>query len=722
MKILPVNDEPALLKQAKAFLEKGDKNFEVRACGSTDKALELLEDYEFDVVVSDYQMPEIDVLDFLEVIRKELDSDIPFIMFTGKGRGEVAMTALNLGADRYPRKDGDPKSQYAVLSNAIRQEFEHQETRFELKKKNITLTSILKDLPIIVLVVDRDRRVKMVNETGLRFADSSREEILGLRGGEALRCLNRLDDPEGCGYGDNCESCVIRNAVMDTFETGERHHREKGALPFERDGRKEEITFWVTTSLLELDRERVLVSIEDITEIEEIKERLLRNEDKYRTIFESAHDAILILDGQEIIDCNKKALEMFGCERKELIGAFPWDISLEKQPDGKRSRESASKKIEAAIKGESQFFEWVHKRKGGDDLHSEVILNRCQLGGERCVIYTVRDITERKENQKRVNAEKDKRKTLLDNIPGYALILKKDTREIVFSNEKAKEVGAVTGETCFGTIVDRDDPCPFCKASELWETEERKELEVEYKGRYYHGIWVPYTEDLYVHYIFDITERKEVEERQEFLHSLLRHDVRNKIQIAQGYLQLMADDRVEKYSEKILKALKNADSIIEKIRILEDTDGDEKKTEMELSSIVDKIISQYQPLIKENEIEIEVNEIDCKVEAGDLLDALFMNLIENSIKHANCEKIVIDQKDDDECVIIVEDDGVGIPEKDKIFERGYKKGRNSGSGLGMYLVKKIAESYGGSVEVKDSELGGARFDVHLRKVDNISKK
>lgn len=61
-------------------------------------------------------MPEIDGLEFLEIIREEKGMDIPFIMFTGKGREDVAMDALNLGADRYIQKGGNPKSQYGLLA------------------------------------------------------------------------------------------------------------------------------------------------------------------------------------------------------------------------------------------------------------------------------------------------------------------------------------------------------------------------------------------------------------------------------------------------------------------------------------------------------------------------------------------------------------------------------------------------------------------------------
>ena len=103
------------------------------------------------------------------------------------------------------------------------------------------------------------------------------------------------------------------------------------------------------------------------------------------------------------------------------------------------------------------------------------------------------------------------RDILLDNLPCIALVLKKGTREIVASNEAARKVGAVPGKTCYQTCAARDDSCPFCLAPEMWDTNEPKQIEVEYNGTYYEGIWVPLTDDLYVHYIFDITERKQSE-------------------------------------------------------------------------------------------------------------------------------------------------------------------------------------------------------------------
>lgn len=97
MDVLCVDDEPDILEQAKIFLEKEVDGLDVETATSAGEALNLLEEKDFDAVVSDYRMPEMDGLEFLEVVREERDSDIPFTIFTGKGREEVAMEALNLG-------------------------------------------------------------------------------------------------------------------------------------------------------------------------------------------------------------------------------------------------------------------------------------------------------------------------------------------------------------------------------------------------------------------------------------------------------------------------------------------------------------------------------------------------------------------------------------------------------------------------------------------------
>jgi DNA-binding NarL/FixJ family response regulator len=121
------------------------------------------------------------------------------------------------------------------------------------------------------------------------------------------------------------------------------------------------------------------------------------------------------------------------------------------------------------------------------------------------VAYGLKKVEEQTKEQEML------RGILLDNIPCVAMIIEKGSRRIVASNKMAQAQGALPGKTCYGACASRFNPCTFCLAPELWETGKSQSLEVEYEGKYYQGIWVPYDKDHYVHYIFDITESKKAE-------------------------------------------------------------------------------------------------------------------------------------------------------------------------------------------------------------------
>ncbi|MFW6197177.1 MAG: sensor histidine kinase, partial [Thermoplasmatota archaeon] len=169
---------------------------------------------------------------------------------------------------------------------------------------------------------------------------------------------------------------------------------------------------------------------------------------------------------------------------------------------------------------------------------------------------------------------------------------------------------------------------------------------------------------------------------------------------------------------KSKKTIKEGSELIDKVRKLREVEEEKEISEINLNSVLDRTLSEHQPQLDERGIDIEVDRSEYKVKGGTLLQELFSNILENSIKHSDCGKIRIKSKSRDEyCVVTFEDDGKGIPEKikDNIFCKGFKGDESEGSGLGMYMVKEIANNYGGDVVVKDSELGGARFDVKLKK-------
>ena len=118
IRILYVDDETSLLDIGKLFLEM-DGTFAVDTFTSVSEALTQLKMERYDAILSDYQMPEMDGITFLKQIRAS-ENKTPFIIFTGRGREDVVIEALNNGADFYIQKGGEPKSQFAELSNKIR--------------------------------------------------------------------------------------------------------------------------------------------------------------------------------------------------------------------------------------------------------------------------------------------------------------------------------------------------------------------------------------------------------------------------------------------------------------------------------------------------------------------------------------------------------------------------------------------------------------------------
>ncbi len=216
--------------------------------------------------------------------------------------------------------------------------------------------------------------------------------------------------------------------------------------------------------------------------------------------------------------------------------------------------------------------------------------------------------------------------------------------------------------------------------------------------------------------VSDVTSEIEREKEAMFYNSLLRHDIYNKNEIAIGYLGLLEKTNITKKQEifikKIREALHDINKLVNNVRKAEEIRRMKKELQpVKIKEIVEEECSRYEEKLAEKEIKISCRINDVSVIANDLVRDIFSNLIDNSIEHANCKNIEIyGEREGSFYKIYFKDDGKGIPreELEKIFEEGWKKG-GRGSGMGLYIVKKIMEQYDGKIEV-DSDLGkGVKF-------------
>lgn len=267
----------------------------------------------------------------------------------------------------------------------------------ESKKKQEVIEHLLSeeiailDNQLVGIVTVRDRKIIWANSAFESMLGYDKDELIG---SETRQLYTNDEDYQfiGSAYADIKSKGVIKNELEFACKDG--HH------------------MWVDlrgTELLEDENESLWVFV-DVTERKLSDLALAHSEEKFRTLFNSTHDAVMILDNMKFIDTNHAALLLFGCPDVETFrNMSPADISPPKQPCGTDSEILAKQQIELAIKNGNHSFEWVHKRiDTGEIFTAEVLISAMNLYGKTVVQGTVRDITERKriENLLRKNEER----------------------------------------------------------------------------------------------------------------------------------------------------------------------------------------------------------------------------------------------------------------------------------------------------------------------------
>jgi len=249
-----------------------------------------------------------------------------------------------------------------------------------------TISDLANDLfectPEAILLVDSQSIVHRVNQEFTRLFQYTEQEIKGFNIDQILT---------------RGEGTVEAAGLTGLVGSGDKISLE--SVRYRKDGTPLQVSILGVPIRLGNGELAVYAIYRDITEWKTSQENLIESQTKYRALFESATDAIFLLKDDVFIDCNPPTLAIFNCKRDDIIGKQPYIVSPKTQPDGQDSIAKANTYIKNAYNGESQFFEWLHKRIDGTPFHAEVILNRIELKGEFYLQAQVRDISQRKKTE-----------------------------------------------------------------------------------------------------------------------------------------------------------------------------------------------------------------------------------------------------------------------------------------------------------------------------------
>jgi PAS domain S-box-containing protein len=263
IQVLYVDDEPDLLELGKRFLET-DQEFSVTITESPEDAFAILSRKNIDAIVSDYQMPEMDGIVFLKKIRERF-TDLPFILFTGRGREEVVIEALNNGADFYLQKGGYPEAQYTELASKIRQAVRRRKAEQSYAENRDYLERIYSSVQGGIVIIDaKTHEILDLNPAAEKMMETSKDQITG-------KVCHRFICPaeQGrCPITDLHQEVDNSERVLMTAD-GKRRDIIKYVIPFSHHGRECLLETFVDNTERKIAADNLQAAYEKLTVAEE---------------------------------------------------------------------------------------------------------------------------------------------------------------------------------------------------------------------------------------------------------------------------------------------------------------------------------------------------------------------------------------------------------------------------------------------------------------------
>jgi PAS domain S-box-containing protein len=753
VKVLLVEDNTGDIILMKEMLgESRSARFVITSASRLSDAMNAVESDPPDILLLDLGLPDSSGLETLKTMNGSFGK-MPIIVLTGLTDMELGVKAMTIGAQDYLVK-GEVDS--AGLERAVRYAIQRKRMLEELRESNDRYVSLFKENHAVMFLVDPvERKIVDVNQAAVDFYGYDRDRFIGM------------------------DMADIRCPSKETAEVP----KDKGILFLKHrlaDGQVRDVE--VTSGPLHIENRTYLYSIvHDITDrkrAEEERARLAQEVEEQRemlqTVIENAPAGILALSGSNLK--MKWANQAF----IDVCGRSVWSELTNGRPLTQLPSPPLrlGEKVQAVLRSNTPSneteVETVMVNGKPTYLHTSIVPIQLKVG-EKGALVLLTDVTEQvsarnrmEDMAARADAEKRWVKTILDNLPVGVNVSDTNGRTIE-SNDLIdsiwggrlpaitglKDYRALKGWWADNGMMVRPDEWPIALAIRKGETPVGNVIDIQRldgsrgtilcsaapirdgEGKIIGGVSV----------LQDITRQRKLEhdaieakEQAELYIDLLSHDISNMNAAVSSYLQsavekIDIDQKNMHFFTKSQEILSNSNELIETVRKIQKVEShDSRYGLVDLGWMLEDVRAEYEHY-PGREVKISYKtSIKKYVMAGDLLRDVFTNLLSNAIKHSTGPveiSIVLNKVFEagrEHYKVWVEDDGPGIPDelKSKLFQRKMRgRTKTTGSGLGLYLVKKLVEDLNGRVWVEDRVPGdhsrGARFVVLLPAVTNDPK-
>jgi len=645
-----------------------------------------------------------DLKDALEGLRDEGVSETNLVRHQSK-QGEIFY--VNIASHNYDYHDQNARIvQIHDVTDRVEAEQRAQKAFAELNHH-------VNESPLAMVKWDEQFRVIEWSKRAHEVMGFTREEVMG-------------QTPHFLRFHESVDRSVVENHI-EAMLSGDRDKAKFDTKVYNRDGAL--VHLRVHGSALRDEQDElisVLTLMEDIT-------KQKKTEHKYQRLFENANDGIFMMLGEQFVECNERVLNIYGCSAKrEILGKTPIDFSPEYQPDGEKSSTKARRKINKALDGQPQVFEWKHIQQDGTLIDTEISLNRLELGDEIYVQAIVRDLTEQKKAQEQLRRSERLFRKLFLKAPGALLMVDNENR-VKMANQSFENLFGYSEEELLGKDIDQaivhedqQDDSPRMPGEDFREGKFYKDV-VRYtkEGKpkdILLGAIPVYLDDepiagfgIYI----DITEQKEnqrkleqsLEEKRVLLEEI-HHRVKNNLAIISGFLQLQSFEIEDEQTKEVLN---DSQLRIQSIAIVHEMlYQSENFVDISFETYVKRLINTVKNTLPldHKHINIKINASDVSLDINQAIPcAILINeLVTNSYKHAfegrDSGKIWINLYEDAGRIFVeVKDDGRGLPKGFSIDEQ---------SSIGMSLIQTLTDQLNGELEVTSDD-GGGRFMVNFQK-------